>query len=147
MAYDTNWPIEFLDGTPAWCGLGQPDGKPTGIVYAAEKPFGVPMATGKDGLYSLLADESDSRLRNVELPSIRFEDGTEPSAGRFRNPTTIEFRSEGGYEWHRYHWPNLKPVAPGFPSLVVMNRAALQREQQAAAEAEEMESNDIFGMF
>jgi hypothetical protein len=141
MAIDWNWPIEFMDHTPAWVAYDQ-NGIVPGLVIAAEKPFGVPMAPYEQrGLYSLLTDENDSRIQNVDLPSIRFEDGTEPSGGRFRNPTTIEFRSAKGFEWHRYFWPSYKPYAPGFPSLVVMNRAALQREQQAAAEAEEMESN------
>ncbi|MBU6428538.1 MAG: hypothetical protein KGR26_05995 [Cyanobacteria bacterium REEB65] len=143
MPFDPNWPIEFTDCTPAWLGGEQP----SQLVIAPERPFGVPMAKfGTKGLYSLIAEPSDARLRNVELPVLRFDDGTAPVGGTFTSAEKVQFTTAGG-EVHTYHWPQLRPVNHVTPKIEALNRHQIELEEQAQAEAATMEGNDFYGMF
>lgn len=148
MALNWDWPIEFADGTAAWLDEDEPRLGDMLQVCTAEKPFGVPMAphAKKRGLFALLVEASgDHRLHNVAMPELRFPDGSEPTSASFAKSGRAVRIYPGDAE-RLYSWPALKPLGSA-PELIVMNRAAMEREEKAAAEQAELESNDLFGMF
>jgi hypothetical protein len=146
-----NWPIEFDDGTPAWLHPEEPRLGDAYQVIAGTQPFGVAMGRGTGGyrgLYVKLCAHDEPRIRNVELGSIRFTDQQdEPTGGTFWNGgRSIRLYRQMGTLIHTYSWPGLAPLGDS-PRLVVMSRAQLAAEEQAAAEQAELESNDLYGMF
>jgi hypothetical protein len=136
---DWDWPIEFLDGTPAWT-------DDDGLVLCAEKPFGVPVA--KCGrLFSMLPEGNESRLRNVDMPEIRFVKWhAKPVAGTFVTSTMMNLKLNAGDRGWDYSWPGLKPLGDA-PEIQTMNRKQLAVEEENLKEQAALEESDIYGLF
>jgi hypothetical protein len=145
MSIDWNWPIELEDGTPAWLDGDEP-GEHGGIVLAAEKPFGVAMARSGH-LFSLMVEANDTRLRNAEMPELRFEDGTKPSRGQFTGTGKIVLWNASGLEKYAYSWPGFKPVSPSAPGVIALNKKELAAAEARQAEQAALEESDIYGLF
>jgi hypothetical protein len=147
MAIDWNWPIEFLDGTPAWLDGDEP-GEHGGIVCAVERPHGLPMSRDHKGRYRLLVDRGEARLRNVELPVIRFcDDSSAPTGGVFSDSgRAIRLYREANSEINVYDWPSFKPRGSSVP-VSMMTRKQLAKEEEEKVEAVAMEENELYGLF
>jgi hypothetical protein len=146
---DWNWPIEFEDGTPAWLdedSYSRSDGSPVRLVLAAERPFGVSMA--KEGrIYKKLCEGHETYLRNVEMPELRFEDGTKPGRGQFTGSGRIVLWNASGFEEYAYSWPGLKPVSPSAPRVITLNKKELAAAEAREAEQAALEESDLYGLF
>lgn len=143
---DLNWPLEWEDGTPAWISNEIEHGG--AFIASATKPYGVAVAQHeKLRLWTCIVEGSGHpKLRNVDLPEIRFEDGERPIKGTFLNAGRVMLTHPKGFT-HEYHWPSWKPAVVGSSKLTIMTRKQLAQEEEQAKEQEALEESDFYGLF
>lgn len=163
MAVDWSWPIEWMDGTPAWLHKQPDPGHIVGpqLVESKDEPAGwnraVLPAIGIDKPIVVEADGTLERakylpraphIRNVELPILRWEDGAAPIAGELTNGGDILRLLHPSGAWWNYQWPTLRPFRDKpTPKLIEITKAMVAKEEAKAAEEAAMEENPLWGAF
>lgn len=162
-----NWrmPIEWDDGTAAQLDVVSVNRLSAGedpsvfFVVSEHEPRGWnrrtmpklgklnPVMVNPDGTLDCDAGPTAPRLRNIELPLLKFEDGSEPKRiSIVDDATRLVLLHENG-RTYSYHWPRLIPRKPGAPKLIEVTPAMVAAEEKAEAEQAEMEDNPWFGAF
>lgn len=106
-------------------------------------PFLVTPNGTLDGNYGPLAP----RLRNIDMPALRFKDDTAPVGGYTNRDGTAVFLMHQDGKTYGYGWPTLRQARDHDMPIREITVAQIQAEKKAAEEAMAMEENPLFGMF